>query len=156
MTEYNFYDTLIDQNLNLEQISSLNEGDYKKQKQNLTLASKLYSILLNHEELNEPFNNISKLIILILSVPQIKISSNMLMENNQRLFNEILYEFDGILKMDYGCSVNKYFEMLEKIPYILKELSDLTNKQKLDYCNIERLLMRLYIKNINERVNIRT
>ncbi len=109
--------------------------------------------MLNNENFNESFNNISKLIILILSVPEIKITSEILMEDKNLLFNEILYEFDMILKMEYGSSINKYFEMLEKIPPIIKQLSELTNRQKLDYCNIERLLMKLYIRNIHERIS---
>ena len=127
--------------------------DKNHQSQNLILASKLCSVLLNHEEYNESFNNISKLIILILSVPQIKITSDVLMENKKMLFNEISYEFDTILKMERGSTINKYFELLEEIPKVIKALSDLTNKQKIDYCDIERLLMKLYIKNIHDRVS---
>ncbi len=127
--------------------------DKNHQSQNLILASKLCSVLLNHEEYNESFNNISKLIILILSVPQIKITSDVLMENKKMLFNEISYEFDTILKMERGSAINKYFELLEEIPKVIKALSDLTNKQKIDYCDIERLLMKLYIKNIHDRVS---
>ena len=75
------------------------------------------------------------------------------MEDKKILYNEILYEFDTILKMDYGSSINQYFQSLEKVPHIIKELSKITNKQKLDYCNIERLLMKLYVKNIHDRVS---
>ena len=109
--------------------------------------------MLNEEDLNESFKNISKLIILILTVPEIKITSDLLMEDKKMLYNEILYEFDTILKMDYGSSINEYFQSLEKIPHIIKELSEITNKQKLDYCNVERLLMKLYVKNIHDRVS---
>ena len=89
----------------------------------------------------------------MLSVPKIKITPDLLMKDKKILYDDILYEFEKILKMDYGSSINEYFQSLEKIPHIIKELSEITNKQKLDYCNIERSLMRLYIKNIHDRLS---
>ena len=38
------------------------------------------------------------------------------------------------------------FEIIRKINYFLSKTQHLSNQQKLDYCNIERYFMKLYLK----------
>ncbi len=48
--------------------------------------------------------------------------------------------------------LNNHFDMIQKIHVILKYSQDLTQKQKYDYCNIQRFFMKLYLRNISERI----
>ena len=41
--------------------------------------------------------------------------------------------------------------ILNEIKAILQNCSNLTNKQKLEYCNSQRFFMKLYLKEINNR-----
>ena len=150
IVESNFYDALIDQNFDHHQLFDIDQK--KNRDSNSFLASKLYNLLIEKETHKECFNNLSKIIILDLCVPNLKINSYFLMKNNGRLFNEIIYEFENILKLEHGYLINNYFKSLEKISTLLKDCQKLSNKQKLDYCSIERLLMKLYLKDMQERI----
>ena len=41
--------------------------------------------------------------------------------------------------------------ILNEIKAILQNCSNLTNKQKLEYCNSQRFFMKIYLKEINNR-----
>jgi len=43
---------------------------------------------------------------------------------------------------------NDYFVILNDINSILMNYPNLTNKQKLDYCNSQRYFMKLYLKEV--------
>jgi len=73
------------------------------------------------------------------------------LEGEKWLFKEIQYEFANILEIERGENINSYLKLLEKIPPLLNICPKLSNKQKLDYCNIERLLMKLYLNDIYRR-----
>ena len=48
--------------------------------------------------------------------------------------------------------LNNHFDMIQKIDVILKYSQDLTQKQKYEYCNSQRFFMKLYLKNISEKI----
>ncbi|MFX0024330.1 MAG: hypothetical protein ACFE9S_18575 [Candidatus Hermodarchaeota archaeon] len=47
---------------------------------------------------------------------------------------------------------NSNFDTIKKIHYILKNSQNLTQKQKFDYCSSQRFYMKLYLKDISERI----
>ncbi len=48
---------------------------------------------------------------------------------------------------------NEYLIILNDIHSILSNCSNLTNNQKLDYCNSQRYYMKLYLKEVLTNVN---
>ncbi|MFX1236528.1 MAG: hypothetical protein ACFFAS_01535 [Promethearchaeota archaeon] len=148
ISKKNYYDLLLEKNnIGIEsdlQLHSVNNN-------HSSLARELTHILLNSDSPSESFNNISKLIILILCIPNGKCHANEFFENKQRLVEDIYYEFQDILKIDQGKSINSYFELLQKVASFIQEQKNLKNQQKLDYCTIERLLMKSYLKDIHSR-----
>jgi len=124
----------------------LQEGDSQKIKS--TFFSKLLSLFFRNQKPNESFKNISKLIVLLLNTPGIEIPNTYFQGNTENIVKEIYYEFKSILKRESENEVNQYFKTLEKIPPLITNCPELTNKQKLDYCNIERSFMKLYLKDL--------
>jgi len=55
---------------------------------------------------------------------------------------------NGFFKQHLGKGKNEYITLLEKIRNHLTNCPDLTTKQKIDYCSIERYLMKKYLKKI--------
>lgn len=97
---------------------------------------------------NESFKNISKLIVLLLNTPGIETPSKLFQGRVENVVKEIYYEFKSILKREPENVINGYFKTLEKIPPLIIDCPGLTNKQKLDYCKIERSFMKLYLKDL--------
>jgi hypothetical protein len=124
----------------------LQDGD--SQQINPTFFSKLLSVFFKNQKPNESFKNISKLIVLLLNAPGIEIPSKYFQGSTENIVKEIYYEFKSILKRESENEVNKYFKTLEQIPPLITNCPELTNKQKLDYCNIERSFMKLYLKDL--------
>ncbi|MBN1802697.1 MAG: hypothetical protein JW891_14390 [Candidatus Lokiarchaeota archaeon] len=151
ISKNNYYDLLLEKHIGI-QFNSKTFLSKKNQEQS-SLVKKLTHLLFNSESTDEYFENISKLIILILCSPKNSFNNNTLLENKQRLIQEIHYEFQSILEMDGGKLINSYFERLEKVSKHLKNQENIGYQQKLDYCAMERLLMRLYLKDINSRCN---
>ena len=77
-----------------------------------------------------------------------EIPSKYFQGNTENIIKEIYYEFKSILKRESENEVNKYFKTLEQIPPLIITCPELTTKQKLDYCNIERSFMKLYLKDL--------
>ncbi|KKN35730.1 hypothetical protein LCGC14_0780710 [marine sediment metagenome] len=46
---------------------------------------------------------------------------------------------------------NENYIILKEIQEILENCSNLTDKQKLDYCKSQRFFMKLYLREINKR-----
>ncbi|MFX1366657.1 MAG: hypothetical protein ACFFCE_02250 [Promethearchaeota archaeon] len=51
-----------------------------------------------------------------------------------------------------GWNAENHFRTIKKIHYILKNSSDLTQKQKYNYCNKQRLFMKLYLQRISKNL----
>jgi len=105
-------------------------------------------LFFRNQKPKESFKNISKLIVLLLNTPGIEIPSTYFQGNPENIVKEIYYEFKSILEHESENEVNKYFKTLEQIPPLIAGCPELTNKQKLDYCNIERSFMKLYLKDL--------
>ena len=64
-------------------------------------------------------------------------------------------KFDSVSTIDNDsfiqqCDVIKreYLIMINDIHYLLENCKDLSNQQKLEYCNSERYYMKLYLKHV--------
>ena len=74
-----------------------------------------------------------------------------ILDENPPLFKPTYYfrnEPDGFFKQHLGKGKNHYLQLLEKTRSILTNFTDLTNKQKKDFCCIERYLMKKYLKKV--------
>jgi len=136
----------LEESLNFFDIISIEIGDLHQI--NSTFFSKLLSLFFKNQKPNESFKNISKLIILLLNTPGIEIPSKFFQGDTDNIVKEIYYEFKNILKRESENEINEYFKILEKVPILITDCPELTNKQKLDYCNIERSFMKLYLKDL--------
>ena len=136
----------MEESLSFINITSLKKGD--SQEVSSTFFSKLLALFFKDQGPNESFKNISKLIVLLLNTPGIEIPSKFFNGSIENIVKEIYYEFKNILNRESEDAVNKYFRTLEKVPPLISDCPELTNKQKLDYCNIERSFMKLYLKDL--------
>ena len=60
---------------------------------------------------------------------------------------EIKNEFESVSVEE----TNDNLIILNEIKAILQNCSNLTDKEKLEYCNSQRFFMKLYLKEINQR-----
>ncbi len=60
---------------------------------------------------------------------------------------EIKNDFESIIEEE----TNDNLIILNEIKAILQNCSNLTDKEKLEYCNSQRFFMKLYLKEINQR-----
>ena len=58
---------------------------------------------------------------------------------------EINYRFVDFLKNGIDNIPENYMAIIKKIHVILADCPDLTRKQKLEYCSIERYFIKLYL-----------
>lgn len=59
---------------------------------------------------------------------------------------------DNIEQKDFK---DENFVLITEIQSVLQNCSNLTDKQKLDYCNSQRYFMKLYLKEINKKLLIK-
>ena len=136
----------MEESLSFFDIVRVKEGDSQEFSSNF--FSKLLALFFKDQGPNECFKNISKLIVLLLNAPGMEIPSKLFHGNIENVVKEIYYEFKNILKHESEIEVNKYFKTLEQVPPLISNCPELTNKQKLDYCNCERSFMKLYLKDL--------
>lgn len=73
------------------------------------------------------------------------LESNSILKFSSSLFkNENNYFIDQFLRNEKKT----YLELLNKNRSIFLNYKDLTNKQKIDFCSLERFLMKLYLKEV--------
>ena len=65
---------------------------------------------------------------------------------NSNLVNDLIIQECDIAKKEY-------FIMVEDIHTLLKKCKELSNNEKLDYCNSERSYMKQYLKHVLIKVN---
>jgi len=63
-------------------------------------------------------------------------------------------DFDLKLKQTTERIIDNHFKAIKEICFILKNSTNLTQKQKFDYCNRQRLFMKLYLHRISEKLEI--
>jgi len=61
-------------------------------------------------------------------------------------------EVHGFLKQESKIIENDNLVMLEEIHSILKNCSNLTDREKLDYCKNQRYLMKVYLREFNKKI----
>ena len=129
-------------------LSILFKFDKKEgQKCKFQFISELMSMLFKHKSAPDSFKNLSKLITLSLKEPSENFADVLFTGNKGYNFDEILGEFDLISNQAYNYDKNDYLLMLNRVRSIFNQCSDLTFKQKFDFCSIERYFMKLFLKN---------
>ena len=107
--------------------------------------SELVSMMFKQNGCQDAFQNLSNLIILSLKEPEEKFADILFSGNNGIEFNDIGDEFEHILTYKFGQKKDKYLLMLNRVRSIFNNCPELTNKQKFDYCAIERYFMKSYL-----------
>ena len=115
------------------------------QKCKFQFISELVSMLFKQKGCQDTFQNLSNLIILSLKEPEEKFADILFSGNNGIDFNDMDDEFEHLLTYKFGQKKDKYLLMLNRVRSIFNNCLDLTNKQKFDYCAIERYFMKSYL-----------
>lgn len=76
--------------------------------------------------------------------PAILESNSTIKLSSSFIKNENNYFIDQFLRNEKKT----YLELLKKNHSIFLNYKDLTNKQKIDFCSLERYLMKLYLKEV--------
>ncbi|TFG15820.1 MAG: hypothetical protein EU535_01070 [Promethearchaeota archaeon] len=116
------------------------------QKCKFQFISELVSMLFKNKFAPDVFKNLSKLITLSLKEPSANFADVLFTGNNGYNFNEPSGEFDLISDQAYDYDKKDYLLMLNRVRSIFNQCSDLTFKQKYDFCSIERYFMKLFLK----------
>jgi len=82
-----------------------------------------------------------------------QIGENELTLNLKSLFykDEVNIEIKNDFEIVSEGETNDNLIILNEIKAILQNCSNLTDKEKLEYCNSQRFFMKLYLKEINNR-----
>ena len=99
-------------------------------------------MLFKQKGCQNTFQNLSNLIVLSLKEPEEKFADILFSGNNGIDFND---KFEHLLTYKFGQKKDKYLLMLNRVRSIFNNCPDLTNKQKFDYCAIERYFMKSYL-----------
>jgi len=112
------------------------------QKCKFQFISELVSILFKQKGCQDAFQNLSNLIILLLKEPEEKFADILFTGNNGIDFNDI---DEHLLTYKFRQKKDKYLLMLNRVRSIFNNCPELTNKQKFDYCAIERYFMKSFL-----------
>ena len=123
------------------------------QNSNNNLISNLVAELFNHINSKKSFNYISDLLINSLSEYRKKFPIEIGSQINNPSTNVINSNEIKSSQYDLDYSKNEYLSISNDIHSILSNCSDLTNSQKLDFCNNQRYFMKLYLKKILTKLN---
>ncbi len=128
-----------------------NKGEFQKLDNNV--ISKLVSELFNHINSKESFNYISDLLIESLSEYKKNFPVENFIENKEHSLNKINNDNISNLEFNLNDSKNEYLAISNDIHSILSNCPDLTNIQKLDFCNNQRYFMKMYLKEVLIQIN---
>jgi hypothetical protein len=117
------------------------------------VISDLVSELFNHVNSKETFNHISELLITSLSEYKKKFSSDTETEDNDYTLKKINRSEYINTEYNFNNSTSEYLSISNDIHSILSNCPDLTNTQKLDFCNNQRYFMKLYLKATLTKLN---
>ena len=115
------------------------------QKCKFQFISELVSMMFKQNGCQDAFRNLSSLIVLSLKEPEEKFADILFSGNNGIDFNDIDVEFEHLFTYKFGHQKDKYLLMLNRVRSIFNNCPELTNKQKFDYCAIERYFMKSYL-----------
>ena len=66
------------------------------------------------------------------------------------IFEEL--DVNNLLHLDLDNKLTKFYGRVVNIHFFLSNNKELSNKQKLDYCTIERYFMKLYLKEMMKKM----
>ena len=117
------------------------------------VISDLVSELFKQTNSKEAFNYISDLLINSLGEYKKKFPIEFQIEKIEKSFDEIDKNESSKSKYGLNDSKNEYLSISNDIHSILSNCQDLTNTQKLDFCNNQRYFMKLYLKEMVIKIN---
>ena len=62
-------------------------------------------------------------------------------------------EYNDFINQQFKKDKKTYLNLLNKNRFIYLNSKDLSNKQKIDFCSVERHLMKLYLKEVVSKLN---
>ncbi|MCK4779517.1 MAG: hypothetical protein KAT57_04985 [Candidatus Lokiarchaeota archaeon] len=117
------------------------------------MITELVSELFNHINSQESFDYISDLLINSLSKYKNTISTESYSEQKEIYGEKINVNDINTLQYDLDESKNEYLAISNDIHSILSNCQELTNGQKLDFCNNQRYFMKLFLKELLIKLN---
>lgn len=152
MIDKDYSDILIENKSNLEnsnQFNPLNLHSTSNKK-----VSYNNSELFNHIDSLESLNFISNLLISSLEEYKKKFQDERCIENNNPFFTQINNNSNkNNLQNNFKNSQEEFLAISNDIHLILSNNTDLTNTQKLEFCNNQRYFMKLYLKKLIIKIN---
>lgn len=110
--------------------------------------------LFNHNNSLESLNFISNLLMSSLEEYKKKFQYEGFKENNDPFFTQIYNNSEkNDLQNNFKDPLEEFLAISNDIHLILTNNTDLTNAQKLDFCNNQRYFMKLYLKKMLIKIN---
>jgi len=132
--------------IRFEESDSLNKS--KLQNPTFNLISELVSELLKHKDSKDNFSAISDLIISSLIAYENKYPIEINQKFNDTVPSENYLQESNILECKSHNAREEYLIISNDIHSILSNCSNLTNNQKLEFCNSQRYFMKLFLKDM--------
>jgi len=118
-----------------------------------SVISNIVSELFNHIKSKEAFKYIFDLLITSLREYKKRFPIDIETEKIENSFNEIYKNESNNSRYNFNDSNDEYLSISNDIHTILSICQDLTNTQKLDFCNNQRYFMKLYLKELLLKIN---
>ncbi|MFX1366075.1 MAG: hypothetical protein ACFFCE_06890 [Promethearchaeota archaeon] len=151
MIDKEYSNPLPEKNSKLENSNQFNH--INSQTLNNRMISNLVSELFSNINSSESLNYISNLLFTLLDEYKKKFLYESCIESKQSSSNNTTnYDIENVQKM-LKDSYEEYLAISNDIHLILSKGSELTNTQKLDFCNNQRFFMKLYLKELVIRIN---
>jgi hypothetical protein len=128
-------------------LESLFEFDKNNgQKCKFHFLSELISLLFDKKASSDSFKNLSNMIIFTLNSPEETFTNLVFSGNVNQLRNGHEPIMDDTIANKKAQSKEKSLLMLHRIRTIFNKCSELTIKQKSDYCSVERYFMKQFLR----------
>jgi len=118
-----------------------------------SVISNLVTELFNNIKSKEEFKYISDLLITSLHEYKKRFPIDIETENIENSFIEFNKSESNNSRYNFNDSYDEYLSISNDIHTILSICQDLTNTQKLDFCNNQRYFMKLYLKELLLKIN---
>jgi len=118
------------------------------QRHEFKLLSEFVFELFKHKNSGEAMKNISNLIVLSLNSFMNNRQNRLISKIDKNLFLTNISEYRNENKQELNDPFEKYSRILNYIHSLVAHCPDLTNKEKLEYCNIERYFMKSFLKEL--------
>jgi len=117
--------------------------------------SDIVSELLKHTDSKESFDFISDLLLTSLNIYQKKFSVESTPIFKEKEFGETERRKNLDMKHETCDSITEYLTISNEIHSVLLHCPDLTKNQKLDYCESQRYFMKMYMKEIVTKLQLK-